>query len=105
MSVIDALAIVVVIGIGTYLLRAAPLLLLAGKPFPVIVQRALRNVGPAVLSALVVVSVAAGTEGVQIEIAEVVALVAAGAVAWWRKNLIWSLIAGMIALWITLGLI
>lgn len=105
MSFWFAFGIVMVIAIGTYLLRAAPALLLAGRPFPLPVQRALRNVGPSVLAALVVVTVAAGTEGVRIEVVEIIAIVVAGLVAWWRRNQIWSLAAGMIALWIALAIL
>lgn len=99
-----ALAVTIAIAIGTYVLRALPLLVLADRQLPPVVQRALRNVGPAVLAALVVVSVAAGPDGVDVEVAEVAALVAAGAVAWWRRNLLWSLAAGMVALWLTLAI-
>lgn len=105
MSLGLAVAVTTIIAVGTYLLRAGPLLLLADRALPLVVQRALRNVGPAVLAALVAVSVAAGTSdggGPGVEVAEVGALVAAGAVAFWRRNLIWSLVAGMAALWILL---
>ncbi len=104
MSVLTAIAIVVVVAVGTYLMRAVPLLVLADRELPVGVERALRNVGPAVLSALVVVTVASSPDGVSIDPIEVSALLVAGIVAWWRKNLIWSLIAGMVALWIAAAL-
>ena len=106
MNVSTAFVLTIVIALGTYLLRAVPALLLADRELPVPVQRALRNVGPAVLAALVVVSVASTADGgIEVEVAEVAALVAAGGVAWWRRNLIWSLLAGMAALWITLVLV
>ena len=101
-----ALGITLSIALGTYLLRAVPALLLADRELPPFVQMALKNVGPAVLAALVVVSVAStGAEGeFGIEAAEVVALVVAGLVAWKWRNLIWSAAAGMTALWATLAL-
>lgn len=106
MSFATAFVLTIVIAVGTYVLRAVPALLLADRELPLAVQRALRNVGPAVLASLVVVSVAATADGgVEIEAAEVAALVAAGGVAWWRRNLIWSLLAGMAALWITLAIV
>lgn len=104
MTVAAALILTGIVAVGTYLLRAGPALLLADRPLPPAVRSALRNVGPAVLAALVVVSVASGPDGVGIELVEVVALVAAGLVAWWRRNLLWSFAAGMVALWIALGL-
>lgn len=105
MSVGTALAITLAIAIGTYLMRAGPALLLADRELPPIVQMALKNVGPAVLAALVVVSVAStGGEGERaVQPAEVVALVVAGLVAWRWRNLIWSAAAGMVALWAALG--
>lgn len=105
MTVAVALAITLTIAIGTYLLRAAPSLLLADRTLPPFVQMALRNVGPAVLAALVVVSVAStGADGeIGIEAAEVLALAVAGAVAWRWRNLIWSAAAGMVALWVALA--
>ncbi|TVR28150.1 MAG: AzlD domain-containing protein [Ilumatobacter sp.] len=106
MNMSTAFVLTIVIALGTYLLRAVPALLLADRELPVPVQRALRNVGPAVLAALVVVSVASTADGgIEVEVAEVAALVAAGVVAWWRRNLIWSLLAGMAALWVTLVLV
>jgi branched-subunit amino acid transport protein len=104
MSVWTAIVIVLAVAVGTYLMRAVPLLVLADRDLPPMVERALRNVGPAVLSALVVVTVASSPDGVSIDPIEVTALVVAGVVAWWRKNLIWSLVAGMLALWITAAL-
>lgn len=106
MSVGTALTLTLAIAIGTYLLRAVPALLLADRTLPPFVQMALKNVGPAVLAALVVVSVAStGPEGeIGIEVAEVAALVVAGAVAWRWRNLIWSAAAGMAALWIALAI-
>ncbi len=102
-----AVAVTLAIALGTYLMRAAPALLLADRELPSVAERALRNVGPAVLAALVVVSIAAtgDGEGTGIEVAEVAAVAAAGVVAWWRRNLIWSLVAGMAALWITLAFV
>jgi branched-subunit amino acid transport protein len=101
-----AVIVTLAVAVGTYLLRAGPALLLADRDLPGPVRRALRNVGPAVLAALVVVSVAAtgNGEGTGVEVAELAALVAAGGVAWWRRNLIWSFVAGMAALWIVLAI-
>ena len=51
------------------------------------------------------VSLAAGGDGVDgVEFAEVAAIVVGVAVAWWRRNLIASLLAGMATLWIVLAL-
>lgn len=104
MSSAAAFWIVGVVAVGTYVLRALPLLVLADRTLPLVVQRALRYVGPAVLAALVVVSVTATGDGWGIDLPELAALVAAGVVARLTRNLIWSLVAGMSALWVLLAI-
>jgi branched-subunit amino acid transport protein len=103
-SVIETVVVLGVIAVGTYLARAVPILLLAGRVLPVPVQLALRNVGPAVLSALIVVSISTSSAAPGIQAVEIVALVVAGVVARWRRNLIWATAAGLVALWIGLWL-
>ena len=96
----DVLAVVVV-GLGTYLTRASFILLLAGRELPPVLQRAVRNVGPAVLAALVA-SLLVGSDGIAglAPSVELVALIASGLVAWRTKNVIAALGVGMVALWI-----
>ena len=48
------LLVIVLAGIGSYLFRSVFILALADRTPPPVVSKALRNVGPAVLSALVV---------------------------------------------------
>jgi len=104
MTVAAALAAVLAVGALTYASRAGPILLLADRTMPHSVQRALRYVGPAVLSALVV-SLIAGGDGVSGVDPEEVAAVAAGClVAARTKNLIAALAAGMCVLWLGLWL-
>jgi len=86
--------------IGTYLARSGLILLLADRALPASVERALGNVGPAVLAALTV-NLAVGDGGIGgVEFAEAAALVVAGAFTVWRKNLIWTFVAGMVTLWV-----
>lgn len=100
-----ALAAVLAVGALTYLSRALPILLLADRPMPDAVARALRYVGPAVLSALVV-NLLAGGDGVSGVDAEEIAAVAVGClVALRTRNLMASLAAGMIVLWLLLALL
>ena len=104
MSTSAAMSAVLAVGLITYASRAGLILFLADRPVPTEVARALRYVGPAVLSAMTV-SLAAGGDGVDgVEFAEVAAIVVGVAVAWWRRNLIASLLAGMATLWIVLAL-
>jgi len=104
MSVMETVAILAVIAVGTYLARALPILMLAGRVLPLPVQLGLRNVGPAVLAALIVVSISTSSVSPGIQMVEVVALVVAGLVARWRRNLIWATAAGLLVLWIGLWL-
>lgn len=100
MSAWSALAIVVLVGAITYAMRASVIVALAGRTIPVTLERALRNVGPAVLAALALNLAAGGEGGPDLALAEGAALVVAGGIAWWRRNVIWSLLAGMATLWL-----
>jgi branched-subunit amino acid transport protein len=102
--VTDLLAVLVV-GLGTYATRASFIITLADRPLPPLLQRAVRNVGPAVLSALVA-SLLVGEEGITglAPSVELAALAAGGLVAWRWKNIVLGLTAGMAVLWIGLAL-
>jgi len=95
----SAAAIVVGVAVMTYVMRAGLILALADRPLPVPVERALRFVGPAVLAALAINLAAGGEGGPSLAMVEVAALIVAGGVALWRRNLIWTLLAGMATLW------
>ncbi len=98
MSTTAALVALACGALGTYFARSGLILLLADRALPAPVERSLQNVGPAVLAALTI-NLAVGPEGLGgVEFAEVAALVVAGAVAVWRKNLIWTFVAGMATL-------
>lgn len=104
MSTAAAISAVLAVGLVTYASRAGLIVFLADRPLPADVTRALRYVGPAVLSALTV-NLLAGGDGIDgVEFAEVAAVIAGVAVAWWRRNLIASLLVGMATLWIVLAL-
>jgi len=95
-----ALFVVLAAAIGTYAARSSMILLLADRTLPPTVERALQNIGPAVLAALTI-NLAVGSDGIgSVEFAEVAALAVAAGVAFWRSNLIWTFVAGMATLWI-----
>ena len=100
MSTAAGLAAVFAVGLLTYSARALPILLLADRVLPATVERALRYVGPAVLSALVVTLVAGGAGRSGVDGAEWVALAVAVVVAAATRNLIITLVVGMAALWV-----
>ncbi len=104
MSTGTALLVLAAAALGTYFARSSLILLLADRELPVGIERALANVGPAVLAALTI-NLAVGSEGLgSIEFAEASAVVVAAVVAAWRRNLIWTFVAGMTVLWVVSAL-
>jgi len=100
MSTWAALGIVFMVGAMTYAMRASVIVALAGRTLPDPIERALRQVGPAVLAALAINLAAGGEAGADFGAAEAAALVLAAVVALWRKNLLLTLAVGMATLWI-----
>lgn len=95
-----AWVVFVVAGIGTYLARAVFILAVGDRSLPEPVERALSNVGPAVLAALTTsLLLSDGVAGFVTDLPEVVAVLVAVFVAWRTRNFIWTFLAGMIALW------
>jgi branched-subunit amino acid transport protein len=105
MTTFAAVAAVVSVGLITYASRAGLIVFLADRPLPTNVTRALRYVGPAVLSALTVNLIAGGQGIGGVESVEVAALGAAVVVAAVARNLIAALGAGMTTLWLLLWLL
>lgn len=104
MSTFAAIAAVLSVGIITYASRAGLIVFLADRPLPANITRALRYVGPAVLSALAVNLVAGGQGIVGVEFVEVAAIGVAIVVTAITRNLIAALAAGMTVLWLLLWL-
>lgn len=95
----------VVVGIGTYLMRASFILALADRDFPPRVRGGLRFVAPAVMAALVV-SLLFDSEGSGgVGWVELTALVVGGLVGWRTRSLPWVLAAGMVTLWLLRALV
>jgi branched-subunit amino acid transport protein len=105
MSAWSAVVIVAVVAVMTYSMRSVVIVALAGRTIPAPLQRALRSVGPAVLAALAINLATGGDGGPHLDVAEAAALLIAGGVAWWRKNVLWTLVAGMATLWILTPLV
>lgn len=99
MSTQAALFVLAVCSIGTYAMRGGLILLLADRSLPGPIERAVRYVGPAVLAALTVSLAAGGNgDGSSLGPTEVVAILVACLVAWRTRNLMWTLVAGMVTL-------
>ncbi len=97
MSLWLGLVVVLTVGVGTYIMRAGPILALADSRMPPIVERLLRQVPAAVLSAMVV-TLAADPSAGGLELDKVAALLAAAIAARVKKNLIFILAVGMAVL-------
>jgi branched-subunit amino acid transport protein len=105
MSTFAAISAVLSVGLITYGSRAGLIVFLAERPLPANISRALRYVGPAVLSALTV-NLLAGGQGISgVESVELAAIGVAVVVAATARNLIAALCAGMATLWLLLWLI
>jgi branched-subunit amino acid transport protein len=104
MSTFAAISAVLSVGLITYGSRAGLIVFLAERPLPANISRALRYVGPAVLSALTV-NLLAGGQGIGgVESVELAAIGVAIVVAAVARNLIAALFAGMVTLWVLLWL-
>lgn len=105
MNTLAAVTAVLSVGMITYVSRAGLIVFLADRQLPANITRALRYVGPAVLSALTV-NLIAGGQGIDgVEFVEVAAIGVAVAVAALARNLIAAFGAGMAALWLLLWLV
>ena len=94
--------LIVGMGIATYAIRLSLILLLGRLTVPPLVQRALRFVPPAVLSALIFpeLLLAGGTPVFSFWNPRLLAGVLAGVVAWKSKNALLAITVGMVALWV-----
>jgi branched-subunit amino acid transport protein len=94
--------IILAMGLVTLGIRLLPIALLGRVEIPIGVQRALRFVPPAVLSAIVAPELLMphGTLDVSIGNARLIAGLIAMIVAWRTKNVLLTIAAGMIALWV-----
>ena len=94
--------IILGMGIVTFGIRLTPIVLLGRVDIPIGVQRALRFVPPAVLSAIIFPELLQPKGEIDLALSN--ARLLAGAIAmlaaWRTKNVVLTIAAGMIALWI-----
>lgn len=91
---------ILVVGIGTYVFRAVFIVGLAGRAIPPRVVRALEYVGPAVLSALVVALLVDDSGTVSAGVPEVGSIAVGALVGWRTRNLIYTVVVGMVVFWV-----
>ena len=92
---------ILLMGLITFALRVSFIALAGRLEMPPLVQRALRFVPAAVLSAIVVPALVfrEGDLALTLGNEKLLAGLLAGAVAWYTKSIIWTIVAGMVALW------
>lgn len=99
-STVEIWTIIIILGIGTFLIRFSFLGFIGDRPMPPIVLRLLRYTPVAVLPAMVAPLVAwpDATDGMFDPIRVAAAFVAL-AMGVWRKNLLWAVGAGAVTLY------
>jgi branched-subunit amino acid transport protein len=99
--------IVIGMGIVTFGIRLVPIVLLGRIEIPLVVQRALRFVPPAVLTAIVVPELLYRDSQLDVSLtnARLLAGLIAIGVAWRTKNALITIAVGMIALWVISALV
>lgn len=97
--------VIALLGIGTFLIRFSFLGLIGGRPMPAWVLRHLRYTAVAVLPGLVAPLVLwpAATSG-DFDPPRLAAAVATVAVGLWHRNVLAGMIAGLVVLYVGLGL-
>lgn len=101
----SALAVILLVGLGTYAMRSVFIVGLADRPLPDWAQEALANVAPSVIAALVVVLLTTPEGILEVGVAEVAGLAAAGLAAWRLRSVLVPLVAGMAVFWLAGALI
>ncbi|MFT5193611.1 MAG: branched-subunit amino acid transport protein [Cellvibrionaceae bacterium] len=93
---------IICMGLVTYAERGSFILFLGNRKFPPLLERSLRFVPPAVLSALVVPAFLYREEILDISLGnyKLIAAVVAALFAWWTSNVIVTISVGMVCLWL-----
>jgi branched-subunit amino acid transport protein len=94
------LVIVVVAGVGTYLMRVSLIALLGRVTIPPLGERALKLVAPTVLATIAAQGVFTVDGGLRPLDVRHGAAVVAFLIAWRTKSIAWTLIGGMATLWL-----
>ena len=98
-AVIMILLVILLMGLGSYGMRAIFILALADKTFPPLALRALEYVAPAVMAALVMTMLVDPGEGGAPSAAEIAGLITAAGVALLTRNHIYVLVTAMGVYW------
>ncbi len=99
--------IMVALAIGTFLIRGSFILLLGKREVPSLLARSLRFIPASILSALVIPQILTRNNVLQISATnpQLFAGLVAGLVAWRTKNVLFTILSGMVVLWILQALL
>lgn len=104
-STAEIWTIIIVMGIGTFLIRFSFLGLIGDRPMPPFVLRLLRYTPVAVLPGMVAPLVLwpAATDG-QFDLVRMSAAIATVLVGIWTRNVLWAILGGALTLYTAMGL-
>jgi branched-subunit amino acid transport protein len=94
--------IMIGIGLGTFLIRLSFIALFGQREIPPLLRRSMRFIPASVLSALVVPQILTHEGAVDISVTNpfMIAGIIAGLVAWRTKNVLLTILSGMVVLWL-----
>ena len=94
-------AVMLGIGLATFIIRVAPMALIARAEPPDWLKRALRYVPPAVMTAIITPALffAGGGHNIAMDMPRLGAAAFAALVAWRTRSTLWTVVIGMFALW------
>ena len=93
---------IICMGLVTYLERGSFVLFLGQRKFPPKLEKSLRLVPPAVLAALVTPAFLFREDVIDISLGNhrLLAGIVAALAAWWSKNVVVTILVGMMSLWL-----
>jgi len=93
--------VMILAGVGTYLIRLSSILLVGHKEFPPTLKKALKYIPTAVLSAIILPELLMKDSQLYLSIwnPRLLAGVLAILTAWRTRNVVLTILAGMLALW------
>lgn len=99
--------VILLIGTLTLLERASFILLFSRWEMPTWIRRALRFVPAAVFSALITPAILRTDGNLDLSLLnpKLLAALIAAIVAWYRQSILWTIVSGMVALWVVNSLL
>ncbi len=99
--------IMIGLAIGTFLIRASFIILIGERQLPPLLSRSLRFVPASILSALVLPQILTRNSALQISFTnpQLTAGLVAAVVAWRTKNVLFTILSGMVVLWVLQALL